>query len=49
MIELMVILLAVTILTIEFYVSRKTKTETVCKVWVQENGSNEWICVDKRK
>lgn len=49
MIELLAILLAVTVLTIEFYVSRKTKTETVCKVWVQENRSNEWICVDKRK
>lgn len=47
MIEILALLIAVAVLTIEYYVNRNSKTENVCKVWVQENRSNDWICVDK--
>lgn len=49
MIELIAVLVAFTILAIEFYANRKTKTDDLCKVWVKENRSNEWICVDKQR
>ncbi len=49
MIEIIAVLTAMTVLAIEYYVSRKTKTEDVCKVWVQENRSTDWICVERLK
>lgn len=49
MIELLAVLVAFTVLSIGLYFSRKTKSEAVCKVWVQEKRSNEWMCVDKLK
>ena len=49
MIELLAVLVALTVLAIEFYVSKKTKSEALCKVWVKESQSNEWMCVDKLK
>lgn len=47
MIETLAILIGLTVLTVEYYVSRNKKTESVCKVWVQENPTTEWICVEK--
>jgi hypothetical protein len=49
MIGLIAVLTAMTVLAIEYYVSRKTKTEYVCKVWVQENRSADWVCVERLK
>lgn len=49
MIGLLSVLVALTVLIFEFYVSRKTKSEAACKVWVKESRSNEWMCVDKLK
>lgn len=47
MIELIAALIALTILNFEYFVVRRSKTEKVCKVWVQENRSSDWICVDR--
>lgn len=49
MIEVIAVLTGMTVLAMGYYVSRKTKTEEVCKVWVQENRSTEWVCVEKLK
>lgn len=49
MIGILAVFIAFTVLTIEYYVSRKSKTETVCTVWVQKNWSSEWICVERSK
>jgi hypothetical protein len=49
MIEIIAVLTAMTVLAIAYYVSRKTKTAVVCKVWLQENRSTDWVCVDRLK
>ena len=49
MIELLALLAAATLLTIAYFTEQKPETEAVCKVWVQEYRSNDWICVEKQK
>lgn len=49
MIEIIAVLTAMTVLAIGYSVSRKAKTKVVCKVWVQENRSTDWVCVDRLK
>ncbi|WP_300465342.1 hypothetical protein [Desulfobacula sp.] len=49
MIEIIAVLTVMTVLAIGYYVSKKTKTEGVCKVWVQENRSTEWVCIERLK
>lgn len=47
MIETIAAFIALTVLTIEYLANRKTEKEKVCKVWVQENRSSDWICADR--
>ena len=49
MIEIIAALIALTVLTFGYVVSRNFKTENTCKVWVQENRSSDWLCVDRLK
>ncbi len=49
MIEIITALSALTVLTFGYFVTRKSKTENVCKVWVQEDRSSDWLCVDRLK
>lgn len=46
MIELLAGLIALMVLAHEYYAGREAKTGTACRVWVQEKGSVEWICVE---
>lgn len=47
MIEFIAAFIALTALTFEYFANRKSEKESVCKVWVQENRSTDWICVDR--
>lgn len=49
MIEILALIIAFLVLTIEYGNRKKIKTEAVCKVWVQENRSSDWICVETQK
>ncbi len=46
MIELLAGLIALMVLTHEYYAGRQSKTEAACRVWVKEKGSVDWICVE---
>ena len=47
MIELLAVFIAFMVLTVEYYIRKKSEAEAVCNVWVQEKQASDWICVDR--
>ncbi len=49
MIEILAVLIAISVLSLGYYTNRSNTSTVACKIWVQENPSTDWICVDQSK